>query len=126
MNLIALTVAQIEEVTRLAEIRATKGAGGAVEKPVDLAKHHIPDLEQQHLVTAIEKLSATAQSELMAFMWLGQGKIGDNLSRWGEIVQAAEEELDSDIPDQLASKVRLHEYLRRGLVMIGQVQSPKD
>jgi hypothetical protein len=74
---------------------------------------------------AIEKLPATAQCELMAFMWLGQGKIGDNLDRWGEIVKTAEEELDNDIPDQLASKVKPHEYLRQGLELIGQWHSLK-
>ena len=120
MNMTALTIAQIEEVIRLAEIRTAKDAQAGAEKPGDPSKDHNLELARHHLVTAIEKLSTSAQVELMAFLWLGQGIIGDDLNRWSELVGDAQEELDNDIPEQLASKVKLHEYLGIGLVMIGQ------
>jgi len=124
MNLIALTIAQIEEVAGLAEILAAKSVQTEVEKPRDFSMEHIHDIERQHLVTAIDQLSPTAKDELLAFMWLGQGSIGDDLNRWDELVQSAQKQLGNDIPNQLASEASLHEYLRRGLKMIGQVQAP--
>jgi len=120
MNLVSLTVAQIEDITRLAEIKAAKDAQDDLAKPVALTKNRVPNLERQQLVAAIEKLPAAAQAELMAFTLLGKDCTGGDLSCWDELVLSAQGELEYDIPDQLASKLRLHEYLRRGLLLIGQ------
>jgi len=125
MNLIALTIAQIQEVIRLAEIRAAKSTEKETSNSVVLAKTHIPEVEWQQLLTALKKLSAATQIELMAFTWLGQGTIGDDLDRWEELVQFAQLEIDNDIPSQLASMVNLHKFLSSGLLMIGQGHVPR-
>jgi hypothetical protein len=123
MNLIELTISKIEEIIRLADNLAAEDAQDDVEKPGDASMDHMHHLERQHLATAIDQFSPTTKCELMAFMWLGQGSIGDDLGRWDELVEAAQRQLENDIPEQLASQPNLQESLRQGLEMIGQVQS---
>jgi hypothetical protein len=123
MNLVSLTVAQIEEVILLADSRTARGTREEVEMPADLSKNYGSDCDRAKMVTAIKGLSVTAQNELMAFMWLGQGSIGLNLSRWNELVQSARDESVNNLPDQIASNVCLHKHLRRALEMMGQGMS---
>ena len=121
MDQITLTVAQLEHVIRLAEIAAAQGT----PKPAEGLSPAValpPDMERQALLAGIQGLPVDAQCELMAFMWFGQVRIGENHSRWIELVEAARKEVGKDLPGQLASKVRLHEHLRRGLERVCRVR----
>jgi len=118
--LASLSLAQINEVTRLAGIKADKGALGKYWEHCDHPTKHSHYEVWQQLVNVIDHFSPTAKTELMALMWVGQGRIGGDLSRWAELLKAADRELGKDLSLQLSMRASLHENLRRGLEKIGQ------
>ena len=102
-----LTVPQVEEVIRLAETKAAKAAEGVV------LNLQVP--EWQQIIDLIDSLPLDAKKELMALMWLGQGRESAEVSRWMELIQDASKELRSDIASRLASRPGLHICLRNAL-----------
>jgi hypothetical protein len=121
VRLVLLTVAQVNEVIRLAEIKAVMIGRNISDKR--FGAWIIPPLgqEQLQLTNLIQQLSGVAKCELTALMWVGQGRIGNDSSRWKKLFRAALEELINDLPDHLASNGSLHHDLRRGLEIIGRV-----
>jgi len=96
--LASLSLAQINEVTRLAGIKADKGALGKYWEHCDHPTKHSHYEVWQQLVNVIDHFSPTAKTELMALMWVGQGRIGGDLSRWAELLKAADRELPGRSP----------------------------
>ena len=80
-----LTVDQVEALIRLAE---NKAARTDEELVLNL---RIP--EWQQIIEFVDSLSQDAKKELVALMWLGQGRVGVEDSYWAELVQNASKEL---------------------------------
>lgn len=110
---------ELQEVIRLAELYYTAASTEKTGDPRVLAREYVPYPERDRLVAKIHDLSTKSRIHLMALMRLGQGSIGNDLSRWEELVSDAESIPPDQLTEELASKGRLHEYLRRGLEMIG-------
>ena len=118
IQLIALTVTQVEEVISLAENKAAAVSRGNPLHPPDFSMSSPNFREWQRLISWIDHLPAATRVELMALTWLGQGRIGNHLSHWTELLHAAERELRKDLSFELAMKPNLHKFLRQGLKTI--------
>jgi len=106
-----LTVDQVEKLIVLAENKAARTTEGMV------LNLRIPEWSQ--IIEFVDSLSLDAKKELIALMWLGQGRIGAGITCWMELLQAASRDLRADIAPQLAMKPGLHLCLRTGLAMMG-------
>ena len=119
IRLNALTPAQAKEVIQLAESKATKETLGKISKPEDASVGAATDSVLQELVTVIDRLPSPAKTELMTLAWLGMGTIDPDQISWSQLINAAQEEQITDVPERLALMPRLHEYLHRGLEKVG-------
>jgi len=117
-HLTAISLDEVEAVIRLALIKAThegKDLGG----PLLVSVKHEPRPERDRLVAAIKQLPVPARVELFALMELGQDAFEDGAGGWDGLLAHARQELRNNLADQMAAKAQLHEYLRRGLEMLG-------
>jgi len=116
VQLMVLSVAQVQEIIRLAEIKDAKGSQGHTAKSDDISLSSPHYIEWQHLAAAIDQLPPIAKAELLALAWAGQGRIGE---RWDELVQAAtSREEGKDLTLQITMMETLNKYLIRGLDLI--------
>jgi hypothetical protein len=109
---------EMREIIRLAEIKDAAESKEEHMESVVLSMEFVPSPERDRLVAKINDLSTKSKVHLMALMRLGQGTIGSDLSRWEELTSEAEGTHPDQLTEELASKGRLHEYLRRGFEMI--------
>jgi cobalamin biosynthesis Co2+ chelatase CbiK len=111
IHLASLTHAQVREVIDLALRKETKAGDkhpiGSLDDPAN------SDLHQ--LVDVIDRLRPSGQNELMTLVWLGMGTIDDDEIAWTNLLHVLENEPFENVPVQLATMPRLHEYLHRGL-----------
>ena len=115
IHLHALTPDQVCAVMALAERKSAKADWERIAKPGYLLMPDGPAPELQDLVNAIDQLPPSAKEELMTLVWLGMGTIDDDPCSWAELLHAAHEAQNNDIPEELALLPSLHECLHRGL-----------
>ena len=100
IHLHALTPDQICAVMALAERKSAKADWERIAKPGYLLMPDGPAPELQDLVNAIDQLPPSAK---------------DDPCSWTELLHAAHEAQNNDIPEELALLPSLHECLHRGL-----------
>jgi len=118
IRLTLITVDQIKEVIRISEARSAMVDQRHFELADGIKMEALAGTDAGVLRSYLEGLSPGAKAELMALAWLGEGRIGQDGSRWRELLLEALQNLLFDMPSLIAANANLHGALRSGLAMI--------